>query len=165
MGEPGPFACPEWFALLEQHGHSPLLALAREGDAAVCLPLVETGSGLAVLTNWYAFSWAGLQTPAAPPELLDLLARELASRTHRVELTKLAEEDGTLAALQHAFRQAGWLVLPEPYDTNHILPLDGRDYTAFLADRPGALRTTLKRKAARVEVALSTQFDPACWAA
>ena len=38
-------------------------------------------------------------------------------------------------------------------------------FCRVLAGRPGALRTTLKRKAKKVEVEILDQFDPAAWAA
>ena len=161
----GPFARTDWFALLEEAGMSPLIALAREGDAAIALPLRAHWQRLAPLANWYAFTFAELRTANAPDHLLSALARDLARRTHRIDLGKLPAEDGTLDRLRHAFAQTGWLVFAEPCDTNHILRLNGRSFAAYLADRPGQLRTTLKRKAKKVAVTLATTFDPADWAA
>lgn len=162
----GPFARLEWFALLEASGIEALYATARKGDQAVVLPLHPAPGGYEALTNWYAFTWKDLCTNAATDSaLLQALARDLARRTHRITLPKLPEEDGTFHRLAAAFRAAGWLVIAEPCDTNHLLPVAGRSYAQFLAERPGRLRTTLKRKAKRVEVALSTTFDAASWAA
>jgi len=162
----GPFARPEWFALLEKSGIEPLFVTASEGDQSIALPLHRADGAFEALTNWYAFTWSDLRTSALTDSaMLEALARDLARRTHRVTLTKLPEEDGTLARLAGAFRAAGWWVIAEPCDTNHVLPVAGRSYAQFLADRPGRLRTTLKRKAKKVEVALSTTFDPADWAA
>lgn len=162
----GPFARPQWFALLEQSGIEPLFVTASEGDQAIALPLHRADGAFEALTNWYAFTWSDLRTSGlANTAMLEALAHDLAGRTHRVTLSKLPEEDGTLARLADAFRKAGWLVIAEPCDTNHVLPVAGRSYAEFLADRPGRLRTTLKRKAKKVEVTLSTKFDPANWAA
>ena len=97
--------------------------------------------------------------------MLEALANDLAAHTHRVTFTKLPADDGTLDRLEHAFRNSGWLVLAEPCDTNHVLRVAGRSFDRFLADRPGQLRTTLKRKAKKVQVSLSTKFDAADWAA
>ena len=74
-------------------------------------------------------------------------------------------EDGTAEKLAAAFRSAGWIVLSEACDTNHILRVQGRDYAAYLASLPGKLRTTLKRKAKKVDITLSTRFDAQDWAA
>jgi len=161
----GPFARPSWFALLEAAGMKPMVALASNGTGVIGLPLMDNGGNLSALTNWYAFTFADLRTPNAPPELLAALTRDLAKRAHRIDLSKLAEEDRTLARFRTAFAASGWLVYAEPCDINHVLPLNGRNYAAYLADRPGQLRTTLKRKAKKVEVSLAAQFDPVDWAA
>ena len=58
----GPFARLEWFALLETSGLKPLIATARDGKAGIALPLQRSANGLEALTNWYAFTWAALQT-------------------------------------------------------------------------------------------------------
>jgi hypothetical protein len=128
--------------------------------------LRQADGGLEALTNWYAFTWRDLHTGGpTSPALLEELARDLATRTHRVTLSKLSDEDGTLARLRQAFARAGWLVLAEPCDTNHVLALNGRSYAQFLADRPGQLRTTLKRKAKKVDVTLLDRFDAGLWTA
>jgi hypothetical protein len=162
----GPFARAEWFALLEAGGAKPLFALARSGAEALALPLVRGARGLEGLSNWYAFTWTDLCTANAVREdLLDRLANDLPAHAARVTLSKLPDEDGTASRLERAFRRAGWLVLREPCDTNHVLEVAGRSYAGYLAGRPGALRTTLKRKAKKVEVAIFDRFDPDAWAA
>jgi len=160
----GPFARREWFTLLENAGARPFVALACEGDEAVALPLARGARGLENLTNWYAFTWAELATgPSARPALLERLARDLAGRAGRLTLTKLPDEDGTASRLEQAFRAAGWLVLRERCDSNHVLPVAGRSYADYLAARPGHLRTTLKRKAKKVQVGILTAFEPEAW--
>lgn len=160
----GPFARREWFALLENAGAKPLVALACDGDDAVALPLAENGHGLENLTNWYAFTWAELATgETARPALLDRLARDLASRAGRITLSKLADEDGTATRLETAFRKAGWFVRRERCDSNHVLHVAGRGFADYLAARPGPLRTTLKRKAKKVEVEILFYFKLDVW--
>jgi len=161
----GPFARREWFALLENAGAKPLVALASEGDEAVALTLTRSAGGLENLTNWYAFTWTELATgPTARPELLERLARDLADRASRLTLSKLADEDGTATRLEAAFRKSGWFVQRQRCDTNHVLPVGGRSYADYLASRPGPLRTTLKRKAKRVRVEILTHFEKDAWA-
>ncbi len=166
----GPFGRPRWFALLEQGlpetgGKTPLFLLARNGTGALALPLVLQGNGLENLDNWYGFTWAPLATPGADgPALLGAAARDLAARTHRVTLGKLPEEDGTAALIAAAFRRAGWLVRDDICDTNRFLPVAGRSYGEYLATRPGALRTTLKRKSGRLEVMIYNDFRDYAWA-
>ena len=162
----GPFARPEWFALLEKGGLKPVLATARLDEEGITLPLRRGKHGLEALTNWYAFTWSDLRTRGTVGvSLLEDLAADLARITHRVTLTKVPEEKYTLLRLSGAFRSAGWLVIAEPCDTNHVLEVAGRSFAEYLAARPGHLRTTLKRKGKKVDVTLSTRLDTADWAA
>jgi len=160
----GPFARAEWFALIEDTGAKPFVALARDGEEAIALFLAERAGGLEAFTNWYAFTWSELVTAgAAYPHLLDRLARDLRRRTSRIELSKLPDEDGTASRLESSMRRAGWLVLRETCDSNHVLPVEGRSYAEYLAARPGPLRTTLKRKARKVSVEILTNFHNDAW--
>lgn len=161
----GPFARLAWFALLEDSGAKPQVALARDGDDAIALPLANGAAGLEILTNWYAFTWGEMATAHAEREaLLARVARELAGKASRVTLSKLPDEDGTATRLEQAFRKAGWIVHREVCDTNHVLPVSGRSYAEYLASRPGKLRTTLKRKAKKVDVEILQRFDEDAWA-
>ena len=160
----GPFARAAWFALLEEGPARPFVALASDAGETLALPLANGSSGLEVLTNWYAFTWTDLATPGADREaLLEALARDLPAS--RVVMSKLPDEHGTATRLERAFRRAGWLVLREACDVNHVLPVAGRSYAAYLATRPGPLRTTLRRKAGKVEIAILTAFDDEAWQA
>ncbi len=162
----GPFSRLGWFALLEASGTKPLIATATNGRSGVAFPLQRCTTGLETLTNWYAFTWRHLWTSGYyDGAMLEALAKDLAMRTDRITFTRLPAEDGTLDRLKYAFRGAGWLVLSEPCDTNHVLRVAGRNFRQFLADRPGHLRTTLKRKAKKVDITLSTEFDAGMWTA
>ena len=161
----GPFSRPEWFGLLEEAGQSPLIVTVQSGDEVLALPLVDRGDRLEMLTNWYAFTCAGLASAHVEPALYVKLAEALKTRASRIELAKLPDEDGTATRLEQAFRKAGWLVMRETCDTNHVLAVNGRSYAEYMESRPGKLRTTLKRKAKKVEVVLKRQFDPANWSA
>lgn len=139
---------------------------ASEGDQGISLPLRRAEGRLEALTNWYAFTWSDLRTSGlSASTMLDALARDLAEHTHHLTLSKLLEEDGTLSRIREAFRKAGWTVLAEACDKNHILPVAGRSYAEFLADRPGRLRTALKRRAKKVDVSLWSTFDAGEWQA
>lgn len=157
----GPFARLAWFSLLEQAGHRPLLATIRDERGVVALPLARNGGRIEPLTNWYAFTWEPLATPGAPEDLYVALARGL--RGQALTLSKLTTQDAD--RLQHAFTAAGFMVTREVCDTNHYLPAGGRSFAEYLAARPGPLRTTLKRKARKVEVRIARSFDAADWAA
>ena len=153
----GPFDRLDWFALLDD----PLYALAESGRGRVLLPLQRERRQLASLANWFSFTWRPL---GDDPALLAALARGLRRQTHRVELAPLPDEDGSATALEIAFRDAGWLVAREVCDENHVLPVAGRSFAEYWATRPGKMRTTLKRKARKVEITILTHFDEAAWA-
>jgi hypothetical protein len=162
----GPFERLAWFELLEAQDAQPVIALARDNGSAVALPLARDGHGLTTFTNWYAFTWSELATPdACREDLLAALAQDLRGRTDRVVLDKLPEEGGSATRLERAFRAAGWVVLREPCDSNHLLHVGECSFANYLAERPGPLRTTLKRKAKKVDVEILTAFEPAAWSA
>jgi hypothetical protein len=161
----GPFDRLAWWrGLAEECGIEPLLAVAREGDDLAILPLRKGDQGLAEFGNWYSFRVGPVVTPEADAAaLLGRIARDLGSRAGRVTLDKLS--DGDAALLAEAFRGAGWFATLAPSDVNHVLKVDGRTYAEYLARRPGQLRTTLKRKAKKVEVSLFQNFDEEGWSA
>ena len=153
-----PFDRLEWYALLEH----PLFAMAERLGDRVVVPLQRHPNGLSSLTNWFSFTW---QPIGKSQELIRELARDLRSRTHRVTLSPLPNEDGTAEQLEKTFRDAGWLVLRDQCDENHVLPVAGRTFADYWAERPGKMRTTLKRKARKVDVDILTHFDETAWAA
>lgn len=165
LASAAPFDRSEWFTLLEREGAlTPFIAVAANSVHKAALPLMRSGKALVPLANWYNFSWRPLLTPDADPApLLENLARELASQTDRACFWPVPDEDGSATNLVRAFRKAGWAAFMEPCDTNHILPIRGRSYEAYLAGRPGPLRTTLKRKAKKVAVEIHDCFDPKAW--
>jgi hypothetical protein len=162
FADKGPFARAAWFAMLEQAGPKPLIACASDASGTIALPLTKGPHGLEPLTNWYAFTFAPLATPGADPRLLGDLARSLAPHG-KVTLAKLSAADA--AVLEAAFRKTGWQIRREVCDTNHYLPVGGRSFDEYLAARPGPLRTTLKRKAKKVDLRLSRAFSAADWSA
>ncbi len=158
-----PFDRPEWFALLARE-QPPLVALAEDGDTRAALALTCTDGRIEPLRNWYSFTWRQLAPQGADgARLLAAIARDLRRRSHRVTLWPVPDEDGSATRLETAFRNAGWLVRREQCDHNHVLPVHGRSFAEYWAARPGRMRTTLKRKAKKVEVELLTRFDAAAW--
>ncbi|MEQ8412556.1 MAG: GNAT family N-acetyltransferase [Erythrobacter sp.] len=163
---PAPFDRAEWYALLAETGLVPLVAMAQDGDAHAALALTETHGRIAPLRNWYSFTWRQLAPPGERGDrLLAEIARQLKTRGHRVTLAPVPEEDGSASRLARAFRAAGWRVEVTLCDINHVLHLRGRSFAEYWADRPGRMRTTLKRKAKKVETRILESFDPQLWAA
>ncbi|HEX4848868.1 MAG TPA: GNAT family N-acetyltransferase, partial [Novosphingobium sp.] len=161
-----PFDRIEWWqGLVAQCGILPLIAVARDGKHRAVLPLMRQARRIHALGNWYTFRTAPLFTPGADADcLLTALAEDLAGESPHLVLFPLPDENGETTRFARALRQAGWAVFVSPCDVNHVLPVGGRSFAEYLATRPGPLRTTLKRKAGKVEVELATVFDPALWA-
>lgn len=161
-----PFDRIEWWQGLVDHcGILPLIAVARDRDDCAVLPLMREGRKIRLLANWYTFRVAPLLTSGANREaLMGELAADLAGESPHLILAPLPDEHGEATALAQVLRKAGWAVFIDQCDVNHVLPVGGRSYAEYLASRPGQLRTTLKRKAGKVEVQLATHFDPALWA-
>ncbi len=160
-----PFDRAEWYALLADTGLTPLIAIASDADTAAALALTEAGGRITPLRNWYSFTWRQLAPEgAAGDRLLAAIAQQLKARGYRVTLEPVPGEDGSAERLAQAFRAAGWQVAVDECDTNHVLQVGGRSFAEYWETRPGPLRTTLKRKAKKVETAVLTHFDPAVWA-
>ncbi len=169
FAETGPFDRLDWFELLERSsrersGPRPLIALARGENGAIALPLAQARKGVESLANWYAFTWQPLVTPGADQAaLLVLLARDMIRRHTRLTIGKLPGEDGTATGLAAAFRRAGWITALELCDINRFVETSGIGYREWLATRPGPLRTTLKRKARKLDVELITRYQSDIW--
>lgn len=162
----GPFARREWFERLEATQREPVYAMAEDASGAVVLPLRRNGRRLESLLNWYGFTWRPLATPYGSLDSLTIaLAGGLADQTSHVVLDRVPDEDRTARQLERAFQRAGWHVVREPCDTNRVLAICGRDFATYLEERPGQLRTTLKRKAKKVDIEIVTVFDPDIWSA
>ena len=160
-----PFDRAEWYALLADTGLTPLIAIASDADNTAALALTEDGGRITPLRNWYSFTWRQLAPEgAAGDRLLEAIARQLKTSGHRVTLEPVPGEDGSAERLARAFRAAGWQVAVEECDTNHVLNVGGRSFAEYWEGRPGTLRTTLKRKARKVETEVLTHFDAAVWA-
>lgn len=155
-----PFDRAEWFALLAEAGQVPLIASAADGGSGVDMVLTRANGRIEPLRNWYSFTWRPL---GADQRLLEQLAAALRGESHRVTLWPVPDEDGSATRLERAFAAAGWLVRREACDHNHVLPVAGRSFAEYWATRPGQMRTTLKRKAKKVEVTILDRFDLAAW--
>ena len=164
-GIPAPFDRAAWYALLADTGLTPMIAMASDADATAALALTEDRGRITPLRNWYSFTWRELAPAgAAGDRLLRAIAQGLKQRGWRVTLEPVPGEDGSATRLAAAFRAVGWKVAVEQCDSNHVLDVRGRSFAEYWEARPGSLRTTLKRKAKKVETEVLTRFDPAVWA-
>lgn len=167
-GFASPFDRAAWFDLLEAHGFAGrgrFDAHGGAGSTTAWLPLrIEKPGDFAGLTNWYSFSIRPLFTGEAErSDALRTLFADLRRNAARLALYPVPETAELVAAL----RAAGWWVKETPAGDRHWLDLDAMDHDAWWASRPGALRSTVQRKAKKgvVDVQLLTDFDPGSWAA
>lgn len=160
-----PFDRAQWYALIAQTGLDPFIAIASYESHTFALPLMRDAGRITPLRNWYSFTWRPLATDdKAANRLLIELARQLRAKAHRITLEPVPEEDGSATRLADAFRMAGWRVEVTECDTNHVLHVQNCTFDEYWAQRPGPLKTTLKRKGKKVETQILSHFDEAAWA-
>ncbi len=155
-----PFERLDWLALLAEMclaPAAPRISVATDGSRVAALPWMEAHGGAEALANWYNFFVA----PLGDSALLSQITRSLPAG--RASFAPMPQEDAQRLAA--AFRSSGWVVISEPCDTNHVLPVKNRSFAEYWAARPGALRETVRRKGRKGEVALRvvTEFSPAHW--
>ena len=161
---PAPFDRAEWYNLLAETGLTPLIAIASDDENSAALALMEEAGRISPMRNWYSFTWRQLAPDGEHGDrLLIEIARQLRSKGHRITLEPVPEEDGSATRLASAFATAGWRVEVSRCDTNHVLNVKGQSFDKYWAQRPGRLRTTLKRKAKKVETRVLTHFDEDLW--
>lgn len=161
-----PFDHLEWYKLSSQHADKSYVVLTtRDTGEVLALPLSMHSSGrLDALTNWYMFTWRPIaSTTADHADMLGAAAKSLKTRTHRVVMAPVPDEDGSATLIEQAFRAAGWLVQRTRCDSNHILRPDGRNFASYLATRPGKLRTTLSRKSRKLDIQIYSTFYEHIW--
>ncbi len=158
----GPFDRPEWFDLLARHCDGAVIVHAHHDGQEAALALTRKEGAWESLANWFTFTWRPLRYS---PQALQALARDLRRQACRVTMAPVPDEDGSASLLENAFGQAGWLVFRERCDENHVLPVRHRTFAEYWAARPGRMRTTLKRKAHKVDIEILTRFDDAAWSA
>ncbi len=169
-GFASPFDRTEWFDLLAAHGFAGegrIDASGRANGTAAWLPLrIEAPGDLAGLTNWYSFAIRPLFSGGRDRHnALSALFRDLRTGGARLSLYPVRDEDRE--EIVSALRGAGWWVKTTPAGDRHWLDLGEMDHDVWWASRPGALRSTVQRKAKKgvVDIQLITAFDPGSWAA
>ncbi|MBU0824796.1 MAG: GNAT family N-acetyltransferase [Alphaproteobacteria bacterium] len=167
-GFASPFDRAHWFDLLEAYGFAGqgrVDAHGRAGAVTAWLPLrIEKPGDAAGLTNWYSFAIHPLYTGDGDrgPALRALFHNLRHSAAH-LTLYPVSDPDALTAAL----RAVGWWVRTTPAGDRHWLDLGDMNHDAWWASRPGALRSTVQRKAKKgiVDIQLLTEFDDGSWAA
>jgi hypothetical protein len=159
------FRTVPWFETLGATSLDPgdAVRLYASGDPpAVVLPLRQPAraSGLrprrlTSLANFYSCDFAPLARDAGP-RASDLALLAAALRAERpavdlVELTSMKRPSAAFDALERGFTAAGWWVQSYFHFANWYAPTAELDAERYLAERPPALRNTIKRKARALE--------------
>lgn len=164
----------EWYKYLHEQclpARQPLVLHSTDDEAQAWLFLMKKGFGrFEALANWYNFTYRPVFTGAYDEvtklALLAEIAKKLKSRAHHIELSPLSEEDSATSLTDRAFEQAGWIIFKTKADDNHILPVRGRTFDQYWAERPGQLRNTVRRKTKKnlVSIRIESSFTDEHWA-
>ncbi len=175
-GRQGFHCTPGWFRALAattlDDGESlRLLAASDEaGRPLAVLPLVArarragplTVRTLSAFVRPYTCAFAPVADPAAPEAAAAALARALrAERRHWdvLDLSALPEEAPLAAAMPAALAAAGLPIQRYRHFVNRYAETRGLSAANYLAARPGALRSTLRRQQAKVRRDVDAQFE------
>ena len=172
-----------WVAGLHQHclaNDKPLIVSAKIAEdasdkidhaAEAWLFLVKDGlMRHRALANWYNFTFRPVfgqnLTEVEKLALLASIAVALRRKSYRISIEPVPQEDESASLIERAFCQAGWVVYRNICDQNHILQVNGRSFDEYWKSRPGQLRSTVRRKSKRNEVALriETKYSDDAWA-
>ena len=169
--QPSLFDRLDWFRRTWAHcppGDGPLIVRARAEGSDAWLFLAETGNAAKGLASWYTLAFRTIVT-GAPSEataraLIIAIARRLRSRYASITLDHVPQGDAAL--LKTGFGRAGWITRVTPQTANWSIDVTGKSFADFWAERPGQLRSTAKRKAAKtpMDLTIFDCFDEAAWA-
>ncbi|MEO1036281.1 MAG: GNAT family N-acetyltransferase [Pseudomonadota bacterium] len=161
------FATADWFRLLSQHGFesSPPLRVyesRRATEPPAYLPLVAAGAHqLQSLTNQYSIRFAPPYPNSLAPVGIESITRAVCDERPRWAVLELRCLDATSQAtwdLVAGFERVGWSVFVDHQTWNWIADIGTQSFADFLRQRPGALRSTLKRKARRTARSHHVEF-------
>ncbi|MFM9978552.1 MAG: GNAT family N-acetyltransferase [Sphingomonadaceae bacterium] len=160
----------EWFRRTLQFcapPGEPLIVRARTEGFGCWLFLIAQRGHAVALGSWYSLSFRPIFT-GDPDErtrhaMLVAIGRRL--RKHAATITLSPMPEGDAARLTRAFDRAGWLTAKRPTTVSWTISTDGMTFAEYWAQRPGELRSTVKRKAAKfnVETSVFTDFDGVAW--
>lgn len=163
----------DWFERTWAHcppGTRPLIVRARAEGSDCWLFLAESALGKAVaLASWYTLAYrpvfTGKPDEATQRALLTASARRLAKPLASITLSPMPEDDAALVAA--AFRRAGWIAFVREATVSWTVDVAGKSFADYWGERPGELRSTVKRKRGKggVETRTFDRFDADAWAA
>ena len=169
--QPSLFDRFDWFARTQAHcppAGRPVIARARVDGSSAWLFLTGNGRGHGEpLSTWYTLAFrpifTGDPSDKVRSALLTAIARRLRRRLTSLRLTPMPEADCALMAA--SFRRAHWRPVAREASVNWTIDVTGKSFADYWAERPGELRSTVKRKGAKADMAITIydHFDPAAW--
>lgn len=161
----------DWFARTWTHcrpGDRPLIVRARAEGSDAWLFLAESRGAAVGLASWYTLAFRpviiGAPSAATARALIVATARRLRPRLSSITLDHVPEADAEL--LRTGFARAGWIARVTPQTANWSIDVRGQSFADYWAERPGQLRSTARRKAAKtpMELTIYDRFDEGAWA-
>jgi CelD/BcsL family acetyltransferase involved in cellulose biosynthesis len=154
-----------WFAATEQaampeRAAARILTVRDDGVPLAVLPMRSAGSHLATsLTSPYTVLFQPLLAAAADPQQVGRALGRYLRRWPLIRLEALDADWPGLAPLLAGFRRAGLVASRFDHFGNWTERLAGLDWPAYLAQRPGALRETIRRRGRAVARDPSVRFE------
>ena len=147
----------------------PLVVRARADGHNSWLFLAEDDGHARALVSWYSLSFgavfSGQPDIATKFALIVATARRLAKRVTSITLMPMAGDDASTVI--HAFDRARWITFKHETSVRWTISTVGMSFAEYWAARPGELRATVKRKAAKfgIKPRIYTSFDGNAWSA
>ncbi len=169
--QPSLFNRLEWFQrtwAFCQPGDRPLIVRARADGSDAWLFLAETNNAAKGLASWYTLAFrpvfSGTPSVMTARALIVAIARRLRPRLAHIVLDHVPEAEADM--IHTGFSRAGWIAHTAPQTANWSIDVADKSFEEFWAARPGQLRSTAKRKAAKIpiEMTIYDSFDETAWA-
>ena len=147
----------------------PLIVRARAEGSDCWLFLIEHGGHARALTSWYTLSFQPVFTgdagEATKFALLLASARRLSKRIATITLSPMPAADAQ--RICRAFDRARWVAMSHETTVNWTVATEDLRFEDYWAQRPGELRSTVKRKVPKygIETKIYNNFDGHAWAA
>ncbi len=130
--------------------------------------LMQRGASATSMASWYTLKfrpvYTGDPSDTTKHALLLATARRLSKRLSQITLAPMPADEAALVV--KAFDRARWIATSRQTTVNWTVDTSELSFEEYWAHRPGDLRSTVKRKAAKHEIAtkIYTSFDGDAWA-
>jgi hypothetical protein len=151
---------PEWFGLLAAHvpgldASARLLLLRRQGRCVAAWP-VQLGDEAGALRNYFTALYAPIHSPCVTSDDLVHMVRALrmaSGSTGTFRFDPMDPQDPGFALLEQALQKAGLKTSRYFRFGNWHLPCAAQSWQRYLQERPGVLRSTIRRMQRRFKAA------------